>query len=157
MLAVLVSVPVQRTEWVILELMIWPEGQLVPTGRVTCINRQDICAALCNKYLACSYYLCQGQLLVPLVPEGEFFPTHFWNKLAFFFLWGNISTQISHKARMIFFQVNNKIQSCCDIFLGRVDLSTHLCQSNNPIYFKGVMVVFGPGCNSWRKKKKTYN
>ena len=54
---------------------------------------------------------------------------------------------------MIFFQVNNKIQSCCDIFLGRVDLSTHLWQSNNPIYFKGVMVVFGPGCNSWRKKK----
>lgn len=62
-----------------------------------------ISAALFNKYLACSYYLCQQQLLVPFIPEGESFPTHFFNKLAFSFLWGNISTQISHKARMIFF------------------------------------------------------
>ena len=42
-LAMLVSVPVQRTEWGILELMLWPEGQLVPIGRVTCIDRPDIC------------------------------------------------------------------------------------------------------------------
>lgn len=42
-LALLVSVPVQRTEWGILELMLWPECQLVPTGRVTCIDRPDVC------------------------------------------------------------------------------------------------------------------
>lgn len=44
----LVSVPVQRTECVILELMLWPEGQLVPTGRVTCIDRPDICINQCS-------------------------------------------------------------------------------------------------------------